>query len=65
MELAVFVVVFVMKAMVIVVAVEMEMAVGDDANNSDSGKRSDGSVLGESSGDGGVCSTGTSCLKGG
>ena len=54
-----------MKAMVIVVAVEMEMAVGDDANNSDSGKRSDGSVLGESSGDGGVCSTGISCLKGG
>lgn len=56
-----------MKAMVIVVAVEMEMVVDDhdNANNTDSGERSDNSVLGESSGDGGVCITSTGCLKGG
>ena len=52
-----------MKAMVIVVAVEMEMVVDDNANNTDSGERSDNSVLGESSGD--VCITSTGCLKGG
>ena len=52
-----------MKAMVIVVAVEMEMVVDDNANNTDSGERSDSSVLGESSGDGGVCITSTGCLK--
>ena len=56
---------FVMKAMVIVVAVEMEMVVDDNANNTDSGERSDNSVLGENSGDGGVCITSTGCLKGG
>ena len=45
-----------MKVMVIVVAVETEIAVSGNAN--DNADRSDDSVFGESRGDGGVCSTG-------
>ena len=47
-----------MKAMVIVVAVETEIAVSGNASDSDNADRNDDSVFGESRGDGGVCSTG-------
>ena len=61
-ELAVFVVVPVVKAMVTVMAVETEMVVSGNA--SDGGDGSDNNVFGESRGDGGVRSTGTGCSKG-
>ena len=61
-ELAVFVVVPVVKAMVTVMAVETEMVVGGNA--SDGGDGSDNNVFGESRGDGGVRSAGTGCSKG-
>ena len=61
-ELAVFVVVPVVKAMVTMMAVGTEMAVGGNA--SDGGDGSDNNVFGESRGDGGVRSTGTGCSKG-
>ena len=47
-----------MKAMVIVVAAETEIAVSGNASDCDNADRSDDSVFGESRGDGGVCSTG-------
>ena len=62
-ELAVFVVVPVVKAMVTVMAVETEMVVGGNASDG-GGDGSDNNVFGESRGDGGVRSTGTGCSKG-